>query len=277
MINEKKYIEAANKSRNEKGIMTDEFLTDTKKNTMQFIEMIDEVVKGEESIAGVCRNHDVPMHSFRRAIHSLNSVFEKPDERIYKRQFASQGLTPIEKIYFDVIKDNDIKQINLVIPEDAYKTVMWLLTPENTGIAERACEIVKKRYFEERTLEDIGKEYGISREYVRIIIKKTLQKFETPWRYEILTKGISKTLNETTIVTADRTLPELVDVAKGSRTTKEFAAQCGINPNKLYRIISCKHKRPVKKDVIEKIADNASCGITYEMLEKANTYNRVNG
>ena len=277
MINEKKYIEIANKSRNEKGVMTDKFLTDTQKNTMQIINMIDEVVKGNASIAGVCRDNNVSMHNFRRAIHSLNSVFEKPNERISKKQFADHGLTPIERIYFDVVKDNDVKQITSIIPEDAYETVMWLLTPENTGIAERSCEIVKKRYFDERTLEDIGREYGFSREYVRVIIKKTLQKFETPWRYEILIAGISEALNETTIKTADRSLSELVDAARGNRTTKEFAAQCEINPSRMYRIISCRKKRPINEDVLKKIADNASCGITYEMLKQANVNSRVNG
>jgi len=64
-------------------------------------------------------------------------------------------------------------------------------------------------------------------------------------------------------------LSKLIKEAQGNRSLNQFAAECGINPGNLSRIINQKNTQSPKPETLKKIADHAYNGITHEMLMKA--------
>lgn len=71
------------------------------------------------------------------------------------------------------------------------------------------------------------------------------------------------------------TLATLVNMAKGeSRTMKEYADACGIDPSTLSRIVNRKNRGKSKIENIEKLAEHADpdSGVTLDMLLEANGY-----
>ena len=67
---------------------------------------------------------------------------------------------------------------------------------------------------------------------------------------------------------------KLLVAAKGGRTMKDFAEECGVNPSTFTRIIQMTNKGASSTELIEAIAKNAdkSSGITIEALARANGY-----
>lgn len=66
----------------------------------------------------------------------------------------------------------------------------------------------------------------------------------------------------------------LVLAAKGGRTMKDFADECGANPSTFTRIVQKANKGASSTDLIEAIAEHADpkSGVTVEKLAKANGY-----
>lgn len=68
-------------------------------------------------------------------------------------------------------------------------------------------------------------------------------------------------------------MAELVVRAKGaSRSMRQFALDCGVNPSTLSRIVNLKNSGACTDELIQKVAQNADpeSGITFEMLMDAN-------
>lgn len=80
-------------------------------------------------------------------------------------------------------------------------------------------------------------------------------------------------LRKTHEVDKDR-FAELLMVAKGGRTMKDFAEACGVNPSTFTRIAQKANKGASSTELIEAIAKNAdpNSGVTLENLASANGY-----
>ncbi len=67
---------------------------------------------------------------------------------------------------------------------------------------------------------------------------------------------------------------ELLNVAKGARTMKDFSETCGVNPSTFTRIIQKANKGSSSTELLEAIAENAApnSGVTIEALADANGY-----
>ena len=67
---------------------------------------------------------------------------------------------------------------------------------------------------------------------------------------------------------------ELLSAAKGGRTMKDFAADCGVNPSTFTRIMQMANKGASSPELLEAIAQHAdpASGVTLEALADANGY-----
>ena len=107
----------------------------------------------------------------------FNSVFISLDAEVYKDEKDSDK-------YEEIIKSNvnvEEEVINKIAIEEVKKVIDEVLE-------EREKKVIKLRYFEGYTLEEAGKNLGISRERIRQIEAKAIRKL----RINLLKKGVKE-------------------------------------------------------------------------------------
>lgn len=107
------------------------------------------------------------------SIKSLDEIMYSPTERLYKDIF---GWT-----------DSEWLKCPMRLPDDAEETLKKLIEE----LSEREQNFISFYYFEDFTLEEIGKMYSITRDRVRQVILKAIRKMRNPSKSNILKIGIN--------------------------------------------------------------------------------------
>ena len=73
----------------------------------------------------------------------------------------------------------------------------------------------------------------------------------------------------------EMTLPELMKIAAGGRTQKEFCAACGITESQYSRILNGKLKRPPRESTLLKVAQQSGGRVSFSDLMAAAGYRYI--
>lgn len=135
------------------------------------------------------RNFNLPL--VRSMVHSALKLH---DPETYKEQRTPSFIcaTGIEELYCDVFNlDPNSTQVNEYMPPEPVLAVDKVFYDDQSGlsISRREAAVMEKLYFEEMTLEDTAKHYGVTVERVRQIKAKALRKLKHPRRTAILKYG----------------------------------------------------------------------------------------
>lgn len=77
--------------------------------------------------------------------------------------YAREYMTATEKLYMDVMRC-DVEETTSYMPIDAEETVHDLLTNySNWGLTEREAKVLKLRYYEDMTMEKVGKQFSVTK------------------------------------------------------------------------------------------------------------------
>lgn len=133
------------------------------------IDAIQEIIDGS-SETNACKNHNIDKSAFRRLIfdEKLGYKYDKPIN------ITDITMSPAEKLYcavFDINPETHRDEI----PYDIEETFEFVLNSETT-ITDREKEMLRRRYYEDLSYEEIGRLFSITRERVRHIIVRTLRK-----------------------------------------------------------------------------------------------------
>lgn len=152
---------------------------DKKEKLQTTIEYLNNVINATQEIIDgssetiVCKNHNIDKSAFRRLIFNekLGYKYDKPVN------ITDITMSPAEKLYCAVFGINPETYCD-EIPYDIEETFEFVLNSETT-ITDREKEILRKRYYEDLSYEEIGRLFNITRERVRHIIVKILRKLRT--------------------------------------------------------------------------------------------------
>lgn len=149
---------------------------DKKEKLQTTIEYLNNVINATQEIIDgssettVCKNHNIDKSAFRRLIFNekLGYKYDKPVN------ITDITMSPAEKLYCAVFGINPETYCD-EIPYDIEETFEFVINSETT-ITDREKEILRKRYYEDLSYEEIGRLFNITRERVRHIIVRTLRK-----------------------------------------------------------------------------------------------------
>jgi len=185
------YAKASAISR-EKGYFTKDKLDECMDGFRDVLDALTEVREGKSSIMRMCRDRGWNLMQVRRAMYAIGARFEE------ERKGLGYGdklelLSPLEKLYRDIFNcDDKTTEVYDVMPPDAYETIAHIFeNRERVGLTEREVSVLNNYYFEEKTLEEVGKLYGVTRERIRQILAKALRKLRHPQRRNLLENGMA--------------------------------------------------------------------------------------
>lgn len=143
------------------------------------------------SMAEAIRKENLNMHNVRSLFGTALSmkVNDVPGELSVK-SLDDMMYTPVETLYKDIFgwSDSEWLKCPMRIPEDAEETVKTIMK----DLTEREQLCINLYYFEEFTLEEVGKRLNVTRDRIRQIIAKGIRKLRNPHRSNILAVGMDE-------------------------------------------------------------------------------------
>lgn len=164
------------------------------KNLSMKMEIIQKVIAdttfGKSMIESVNKQF-LDLHQFRRvldAVHAMqihDKIGKKPlSERLVRDYMCN----PIEALYGDIYGIHEEDWEEFFIPKDAMESYEYV----SKDLTEREQKVIELYYFEEMTLEEVGKVFSVTRDRIRQIIAKAIRKLRHPSRRNILSIGIGE-------------------------------------------------------------------------------------
>lgn len=142
------------------------------------------------SMAESIREEKLNMHNVRSLFNTALSmkVNDVPGELSIK-SLDEIMYSPTERLYKDIFgwTDSEWLKCPMRLPDDAEETLKKLMEE----LSEREQNFISFYYFEDFTLEEIGKMYSITRDRVRQVILKAIRKMRNPSKSNILKIGIN--------------------------------------------------------------------------------------
>ncbi len=132
----------------------------------------------------ICINKNRPVHVYQDRINEVFKNTEDEQSKFIKNLIAPESLDrlyqkgdllydkPVDKLFI-----YGLRGVNPDTEEPAlYQNLQECLAKVLKGFKERTREILYYYYAEELTLDEIGKKYGLTRERIRQIIAKAIEK-----------------------------------------------------------------------------------------------------
>lgn len=175
--------------------------SETKAKREAALQNIDSIKKllvdcqsGKTTVAKFCRENNLNQMKISKLIALLSDITQLQNgvrmELAHSVTYAREYMTATEKLYMDVMRCN-VEETTSYMPIDAEETVHDLLTNySNWGLTEREAKVLKLRYYEDMTMEKVGKQFGVTKERIRQIEAKALRKLMYPTRREKLKHGL---------------------------------------------------------------------------------------
>ena len=118
-------------------------------------------------------------------LHHKNSGHVKNEEEYFEGIFRSKLDTEHKDAkYFDnLVADNDYSLISILENADKKEEIKALLEKIINKLPKKYQRVIRGRFYEEKTLEEIGKELKISRERVRQIEQYAIKRLYCPAKH----------------------------------------------------------------------------------------------
>lgn len=168
----------------------DESLKELSKKLVIVQEVINDTMNGSSMTESI-NSHFVNMHQFRRVLDTLQSmqIHDKICTQPIPERLADDFMcTPIEALYGSIFGIQEYEWQEFSMPKDAMES--WLYVKPQ--LTEREQKVIDLCFFEEMTLEEVGKEFNVTRDRIRQILVKALRKLRNPSRSKILKIGIGE-------------------------------------------------------------------------------------
>lgn len=153
-------------------------------------QVITDTMAGSSMMESI-RQHHLSMHQFRRVLETLECL--RTDNNIEPsapmRLDTDFMCTPIETLYGDIFGIHDSAWEEFIIPDDAAEAYDYLAPKV---LKEREQRMISLYYFDEMTLEQVGKIYNLSRDRVRQLILKGIRKLRHPQHAKVLSMGLKE-------------------------------------------------------------------------------------
>lgn len=140
------------------------------------------------SIADVCKNHNsISVSNFRHRIFRKEEPYSKimytPEQLL---EMTKNLMTPEETIFRDILKIYDKSHFHMDFPEDFEDTIHTII---DEILDDRTKEIIRLKYFENKTCEEIGQLFKVSRSRIQQIIERFLSQMRRSDRIERIVYG----------------------------------------------------------------------------------------
>lgn len=169
-----------------------------RETALQNIDSIKELLvdcqSGKTTVAKFCRENNLNQIKISKLIALLSDITQLQEgvrmEQTHSFTYAREYMTATEKLYMDVMRCN-VEETASYMPIDAEETVHDLLTNySNWGLSEREAKVLKLRYYEDMTMEKVGRAFGVTKERIRQVEAKALRKLMHPTRRKKLEHGL---------------------------------------------------------------------------------------
>ena len=137
-------------------------------------------VRNGDTEAHACRVHNLRQTNFRNFIRSRRNASEGLEGRRELEKCRNDFFDWRDRFLYELFGDSEIPGPDF---DEAWDYVMPSLT-------EREVTVITAYFKEEKTLEEIAKEKGVTRERIREIKQKALRKLRHPWRSGIFMYGL---------------------------------------------------------------------------------------
>lgn len=152
------------------------------------IHIIDKV-KNNASIREETRKENLNMSKLRRILDMTATIeANSTTTPLQVKSFKDMMYTPIELLYKDIFgyTDKEWMEQNFVIPDDAEESFRCIVR----ALTEREQTALQLYYFEELTLEEVGKKMNVCRSRAGQLVENAICKLRNPVRSDILRLGI---------------------------------------------------------------------------------------
>lgn len=149
-----------------------------REKTKSVLRVLDAIIEAGEPESRSCARENINPAWFRRYVQSY-SQYELPEESCAPLQEATWSSWQ-ERFLRDLCCDD------ITAPED-FETVFEEVTA--TCLDERSKKILLMRYADEMTLDEIGKQFSLTRERIRTILVKVMRTLRNPQYRLVLCYG----------------------------------------------------------------------------------------
>lgn len=171
-INEAMNKNTINHSCHPRSVFTDDLLEELINQTKTTLRILEKTKSKDGSMAQNCFNEGVNYVDFRRRVISKTRYEYKPT-----LEFIDKQVTGEELLMMEIFNKEDPTEV-YVYAKNIDDYLQWAFEQ----IPERTAEMIKERYFNEKTFKEIADSYGITPERVRQIILKGLRMLRHPSR-----------------------------------------------------------------------------------------------
>ena len=185
-------------------------------NNIDYLKkLLTDCQSGKTTVAVFCRENNLNQMKISKLIALLSDITQLQKgvrtEQTHSDTYTREYMTGTEKLYMDVMRCN-VEETASYMPIDAKETVHDLLTNySNWGLTEREAKVLKLRYYEDMNLEEVGKQFGVTRERIRQVEAKALRRLMYPTRRKKLEHGLlaTETSERMAKEASDRLIEEL--------------------------------------------------------------------
>lgn len=155
-------------------------LKESKKYLHNLIECIDDILNGmPESTA--CKKRNIRVSAFRRLI--FNEKLGYKGDTVHPEDISYYVCSSEELIYAKLTGDKTVTKY----PDDLDKTIPFVI---EHYLTEKQRNIIKYRYYDKMTLQEISDIFHVSRAYIGEIEQKALSKLKEPTPMGIIKCGL---------------------------------------------------------------------------------------
>lgn len=160
------------------------------KNKLEaMLDIVNSVIEGTGSFTSECNKHGIAMPTFRKMLSSvLDMRCDSEPVEFVDIPASSFDPIPIEEVYalaFCIALPEDYTELKKYMPDDPDKAFCSI-----SGIfSKRDLDIFTAYIWDKVTMEEIGKQYGVTRERIAQIFKRSVRKLRNPSVRKILGEG----------------------------------------------------------------------------------------
>lgn len=156
-----------------------------KKKLTSVLNVIDAIIDNNESEVSACRRYNINLNQFRRLV--TNKYLSMAYNQELRKQHDDMFLNSYDKIFIEVIKGMPNEKFYYDNMPGHLEENLKLVMAEKLTKNERL--VMHQYYIEGNTLDEIGKSLGKTREYMRLIKEKALEKLRYEFTFDMILYG----------------------------------------------------------------------------------------